>query len=109
MGATTYGGKITFIIWIWAIYATFPGTYSTQPAVTTQTFGHKYGGTIYGFLFTSDILNNLLVGTLSRALLTYGGWTGFFLCNSFLELLHSSSLVFSPQSLVLVPVPPERM
>merc|ERR1719184_220420 len=76
--ATTYGGKITFIIWIWAIYATFPGTYSTQPAVTTQTFGHKYGGTIYGFLFTSDIINNLLVGVLSRWLLSTGGWVGFF-------------------------------
>merc|ERR1719334_1942099 len=76
--STTYGGKIAFTVWIWAIYATFPGTYSTQPAVTTQTFGHKYGGTIYGFLFTSDIVNNLLVGALSRTLLSVGGWTGFF-------------------------------
>ena len=33
--------QVGFTIWIWAIYATFPGTYSTQPAVTTQTFGHK--------------------------------------------------------------------
>ena len=31
-----------------------------------QTFGHKHGGTIYGFLFTSDIINNFLVGALSR-------------------------------------------
>merc|ERR1719410_1076064 len=80
---TIYGGKITFIIWIWAIYSTFPGTYSTQPAVTTQTFGHKYGGTIYGFLFTSDIINNLLVGTLSRTLLTHWGWLGFFFVLAF--------------------------
>jgi len=71
-------GQVGFTVWIWAIYATFPGTYSTQPAVTTQTFGHKYGGTIYGFLFTSDIINNLLVGVLSRWLLSVGGWTGFF-------------------------------
>jgi len=54
-------------------------SYSTQPAVTTQTFGHKYGGTIYGFLFTSDIINNLLVGVLSRWLLSIGGWAGFFI------------------------------
>lgn len=33
--------KAVFAIWIWAIYFTFPGTYSTQPAVTVQTFGHK--------------------------------------------------------------------
>ena len=36
-----------------------------------QTFGHKHGGTIYGFLFTSDIINNLLVGALSRLGLHY--------------------------------------
>ena len=29
-------GRVGFMIWIWAIYFTFPGTYSTQPAVTTQ-------------------------------------------------------------------------
>ena len=29
-------GRMGFMIWIWAIYFTFPGTYSTQPAVTTQ-------------------------------------------------------------------------
>merc|ERR1719420_54747 len=94
--ATAYGGKITFIIWIWAIYATFPGTYSTQPAVTTQTFGHKYGGTIYGFLFTSDIINNLLVGALSRTVLAAGGWTGFFLCLASFGLLAFLITCFFP-------------
>jgi len=78
LSTTSLLGKVGFTIWIWTIYATFPGTYSTQPAVTTQTFGHKYGGTIYGFLFTSDIINNLLVGVLSRWLLSVGGWAGFF-------------------------------
>jgi len=94
--ATSYGGKIAFTIWIWAIYCTFPGTYSTQPAVTTQTFGHKYGGTIYGFLFTSDIINNLLVGTLSPALLHYGGWIGFFLCLSVFGLVAFTITCFFP-------------
>jgi hypothetical protein len=96
--ATVYGGKIAFTIWIWAIYSTFPGTYSTQPAVTTQTFGHKYGGTIYGFLFTSDIINNLLVGTLSRALLNHGGWIGFFLCLSVFGLIALIITCFFPVS-----------
>ena len=44
------------------------GTYSTQPAVTTQTFGHKYGGFIYAFLFSCDIINNFLVATLSTVI-----------------------------------------
>jgi len=72
-------GKIGFALWIWAIYGTFPGTYSTQPAVTTQTFGHKYGGTIYGFLFTSDMCSAALVGVLSKWLLSKGDWTAYFL------------------------------
>ena len=58
--------QVVFALWVWAIYLTFPGTYSTQPAVTTQTFGHKYGGFIYAFLFSSDIINNLLVAVLSN-------------------------------------------
>ena len=29
-------GWAGFAVWVWAIYFTFPGTYSTQPAVTTQ-------------------------------------------------------------------------
>ena len=62
---TSLTTKVVFALWVWAIYLTFPGTYSTQPAVTTQTFGHKYGGFIYAFLFSSDIINNLLVAVLS--------------------------------------------
>ena len=66
MPPTSLTTKVVFAIWVWAIYLTFPGTYSTQPAVTTQTFGHKYGGFIYAFLFSSDIINNLLVAVLSN-------------------------------------------
>lgn len=76
--ATSILGQVGFAIWIWMIFLTFPGTYSTQPAVTVQTFGHKYGGTIYGFLFTSDIVNNLLVGILSKSILQAWGYMGLF-------------------------------
>ncbi len=76
--ATAQLGKVAFAAWVWAIFFTFPGTYSTQPAVTTQTFGHKHGGAIYGFLFTSDIVNNLLVGGLSKPVLQALGWAGLF-------------------------------
>ena len=61
-----------------------------------QTFGHKYGGTIYGFLFTSDIVNNLLVGALSRTVLAAGGWTGFFLCLASFGLLAFLITCFFP-------------
>merc|ERR1719500_1668972 len=95
---TSLSGKITFAAAIWTIYFTFPGTYSTQPAVTTQTFGHKHGGTIYGFLFTSDIINNLLVGALSRTVLGTGGWVGFFLVLATFGLLAFFITCFFPAS-----------
>ena len=41
------------------------GTYSTQPAAAIQTFGHKYGGFIYAFLFSGDLINNFLTATMS--------------------------------------------
>jgi len=80
--ATSWSTKIAFAVWVWAIFFTFPGTYSTQPAVTTQTFGHKYGGFIYAFLFSSDLVNNLLVATLSKAIQEQYGWLGVFLAVS---------------------------
>ncbi len=94
---TTYGGKIMFAIWVWMIFLTFPGTYSTQPAVTTQTFGHKHGGTIYGFLFTSDIVNNLLVGFLSKSILETWDWLGLFLILASFALFGTGiTLLFPP-------------
>ena len=75
---TTMGGKAMFAAWVWLIFFTFPGTYSTQPAVTTQTFGHKHGGTIYGFLFTSDIVNNFLISWLAKPIKETWGWQGLF-------------------------------
>ena len=33
--------KVVYAIWVWCIFLTFPGTYAMQPAITTQTFGHK--------------------------------------------------------------------
>ena len=38
---TSLGTKVIYAIWVWGIFVTFPGTYAMQPAVTSQTFGHK--------------------------------------------------------------------
>ena len=38
---TALSTKIVYALWVWCIFLTFPGTYAMQPAVTTQTFGHK--------------------------------------------------------------------
>ena len=38
---TALSTKIVYALWVWCIFLTFPGTFAMQPAVTTQTFGHK--------------------------------------------------------------------
>lgn len=75
---TALSTKIVYALWVWCIFLTFPGTFAIQPAVTTQTFGHKYGGTIYAFLFSSDIVNNLAVAALSKGIKEKYGYMGLF-------------------------------
>jgi len=93
---TSLTTKLVFAVWVWAIYFTFPGTYSTQPAVTTQTFGHKYGGFIYAFLFSSDIINNLLVATMSKKIKENLGWVGLFLIISGAGVIALIATLFFP-------------
>jgi len=88
--------KVFYALWVWAIFFTFPGTYSTQPAVTTETFGHKYGGFIYAFLFSSDIINNLLVATMSKAIKEAFGWLGMFVIVSLFGFIALIATYFYP-------------
>lgn len=76
--ATVGGGKMMFAAWVWAIYLLFPGIFALQPAVTTQTFGYKYGGAVYGLLFTCDLVLNPIVGATSQPLKDAMGWSGYF-------------------------------
>ena len=42
-------------------------------------FFYRYGGTIYAFLFSSDIVNNLAVAALSKSIKEKFGYQGLFL------------------------------
>merc|ERR1711962_602822 len=96
LSTTSLLGKVGFTVWVWAIFFTFPGTYSTQPAVTTQTFGHKYGGFIYAFLFSGDIINNALTGFVSKLIKATWGWLGLFLIISAFGLVALTATLFYP-------------
>ena len=39
---------------------------------------YRYGGTIYAFLFSSDIINNLMVAALSKEIKQRFGYLGLF-------------------------------
>ena len=63
------------------------------------SFRLRYGGTIYGFLPSSDIINNLMVGVLSKQIiegskgsLDETGYLGLFLC---LGLSAVSAFIFT--------------
>ena len=71
--------KAVYAVWVWAIFLTFPGTFSMQPAATTQTFGQRHGGSIYACLFSSDVINNLLVALLLPRIIEAYGWLCLFL------------------------------
>ena len=75
---TTTTTKAVYAVWVWAIFLTFPGTFSMQPAVTTQTFGQRHGGSIYACLFSSDVINNLLVAILFPRIIEAYGWLCLF-------------------------------
>ena len=94
---TTFTTKAVFAIWVWSIFLTFPGTFSMQPAVTTQTFGQKHGGSIYAFLFSSDIINNLLVATLFSRITASYGWLYLFLMISVNGIVALMATLFFPR------------
>ena len=79
---TNFTTKAVYAVWVWAIFLTFPGTFSMQPAVTTQTFGQRHGGSIYACLFSSDVINNLLVAILFPRIIEAYGWLCLFLVMS---------------------------
>ena len=96
---TTLTTKAVYAAWVWSIFLTFSGTFSMQPAVTTQIFGHRYGGSIYAFLFSSDLINNLLVATLSTPIKEAYGWLGLFLAISVSGVVaFIASICFSNQA-----------
>lgn len=53
-------------------------------------------GTIYGFLFSSDIANNLLLGVMSSTILEKWGYTGFFLILSLFPIFALILTCFFP-------------
>ena len=57
------------MVWMWAIYLTFPAIYGILVAKSTEVFGGKYGGPVIGTLALSDIPLNLAIGVIGEAVL----------------------------------------
>ncbi|CAG0896722.1 unnamed protein product [Darwinula stevensoni] len=76
--ATSLGGELMFTIWIFAIYATFCGTFVLLPTVTYQTFGPTYASLNYGIVFSNTVFSAPLTSILTQYLSEDFGWFGIF-------------------------------
>ena len=71
--ASLYGsaqlGTAAFTIWMYLIYATFPGIFTVLPARSAECFGVDLGGVVVGVIALSDILVSFVVQLASKAFL----------------------------------------
>lgn len=84
-------------LWLLNLFST--GVFSMHPAVCNKIFGPNLDSIAIGLVGSSDIVNNLLIGFLSRPLMVHVGWVGYFLCISSLSILvFVVTLVFPKES-----------
>ena len=61
-------------------------------------FFSRHAGTIYAFLFSSDIINNLMVAALQKYLRETYGYLGLFLIVSIWGLVALTATLFYPRN-----------
>ena len=64
----------------------------------TLIYCYRYGGTIYAFLFSSDIINNLMVAALSKEIKQRFGYLGLFTIISAWGLLSLLATLLYPKN-----------
>ncbi|XP_045126339.1 oxalate:formate antiporter-like isoform X3 [Portunus trituberculatus] len=91
MPLTVYLGKGGFMIWLWAIFFTFSGTFVLMPTAIEKTFGADHYSANYGLLFTSQTVSGPLIALGNQLLLTTFGFTGCFLVVAFIIFLRGEA------------------
>ncbi|XP_076373002.1 uncharacterized protein LOC143257857 [Tachypleus tridentatus] len=97
--ATPYGGKVMFIMWICALYATFPVEFVCIPAAVAEVFGKKHTAMIYGMIYFSSGTSVIIWPLIFQVIIPYFGWFGTF-C-----LIGSISLIGRKKKTKYVAVP----
>lgn len=61
--STSHGGQVMFLIWVWAMFFSFSGTYAIAIAGIVQYLGQEVAGPVYGVIFTrGSFLTPLMLG-----------------------------------------------
>ena len=72
-------GRGLYLIWIWALFFAFSGTFSIIVTGTANSFGQENTGQIYGMMFAGGAVVGPLVTTLIDLLLDDHGYSLLFL------------------------------
>lgn len=55
------GAKVFYAIWVWALFAFLPGSYSCYPATLNAAYGKEHAGSNYGLMFTAQVKIHILI------------------------------------------------
>ncbi|XP_076319192.1 uncharacterized protein LOC143230071 isoform X2 [Tachypleus tridentatus] len=76
--ATSYGGKVMFIIWICGLFATFSVEFVCIPATISEVFGKKHTAMIYGMAYFVAGGTLLFWPLMLKLIIPHFGWFGTF-------------------------------
>ncbi|XP_022236756.1 uncharacterized protein LOC111084292 [Limulus polyphemus] len=76
--ATPYGGKVTYMIWICGLFATFPLVFVCIPAAVAEIFGTKYTVEIFGMVLFASTTCFFLWPLVLHRITSSLGWFATF-------------------------------
>ncbi|RXG72559.1 putative MFS-type transporter YhjX [Armadillidium vulgare] len=79
-------GRGFFAAWIWCIFFSFSGTFVLISTATEKAFGSTYYSSIYGMLFTNQIVSSVIVSVINETLLHRYGYSVCFFIVSLIVL-----------------------
>ncbi|KAL7647997.1 UNVERIFIED_CONTAM: hypothetical protein RMT77_001613 [Armadillidium vulgare] len=79
-------GRGFFAVWIWCIFFSFSGTFVLISTATEKAFGSTYYSSIYGMLFTNQIVSSVIVSVINETLLHRYGYSVCFFIVSLIVL-----------------------
>jgi len=76
---TEFGSRVTYAVWIWAIFFSFCGNFVLLPTATAQCFGTKSSSKNYGLVMTGSAVASPLIALLTQFLSPIVGFLGLFI------------------------------
>lgn len=85
--STSHGGSVMFLIWVWAMFFSFAGTYAIGIVGTAEYLGQEATGPIYGVIFTASSVLTPIISPLLQFLLENYDYSVVFLFSGLLVVV----------------------